>query len=344
MPFCLESIFRQTFRDFSLLILDNGSTDGTVEYLKDFRFPISDFRLVFNDKNVGFAAGHNQAIRMTNSEYVFMLNQDIILEQNFLEVIIKFFDEHPSVGAVTGKLLRWDFEKEIKTDMIDSAGLLIFKSHRIVELGAGEQDGDKWNNSKEVFGVSGAAPVYRREALEDVAISIPRNSALCSALFSGARQKQKTEPLTNKREYFDEDFFSYKEDVDLAYRLCMRGWQAWFLPEARAYHDRTARATAGGDLGAMCQRKNKSSFINYHSYKNHLFFLTKNLTWPIFLRYFPHIFWYEFKKFIYILFFEVSTLKSLGEFFRKLPKMWRKRRWIIANRKVSSIEIKKWPC
>jgi GT2 family glycosyltransferase len=220
------------------------------------------------------------------------------------------------VGAATGKLLRWDFEKGIKTDMIDSAGLLIFKSHRVIELGAGEQDGDKWNNAKGVFGVSGAAPVYRRKALRDVA--------------------------ADGGQVFDEDFFSYKEDVDLAYRLCMREWQAWFLPEARAYHDRTARATAGGDLGAMRQRKNKSSFINYHSYKNHFFFLTKNLTWPIFLRYFPHIFWYEFKKFIYILFFEVSTLKSLGEFARRLPKMWRKRRYIMANKKITTAEIRRW--
>lgn len=315
LPFCLDSVFKQTFRDFSLFILDNGSTDGTVEYLKNFQFPIPDFKTAFNEKNIGFAAGHNQAIEATKSEYILLLNQDIILESDFLSNVVKFLDAHPEVGAVTGKLLRWDFCNGKKTDMLDSAGLKIWKNHRLAELGSGEQDGENWKRPFEVFGVSGAAAVYRRSALES------------SAIFG---------------EYLDPDFFSYKEDIDLAYRLRLFGWKSWFLPEAVGYHDRTARSDNGGDVEAARRRKNKSSFVNYHSYKNHLFFLTKNVPAGIWLRYGCRIKWYELRKFIYLLFFEPRTLRGIWEFLKKLPKMRKKRKWIMTHKKVSVEEIKKW--
>ncbi len=315
LPYCLDSIAKQAFRDFSLFILDNGSTDGTVEYLKNSLLPVGNCRLEFNEENVGFAAGHNQALRATEGDYVLMLNQDIILEPNFLEEIIKFLDSHSEVAAVTGKLLHWDFPNDQKTDLIDSAGIKIFKNHRGIELGAGEMDDKKWDEAREVFGVSGAAPVYRRRALNEVAIN---------------------------GEFFDEDFFSYKEDVDLAYRLRLAGFKAWFLPSARAYHDRSARSVGAGDIAAARERKNKSAFVNYHSYKNHLFFLFKDVPAGAWWRWGYRIKWYEFKKFIYLLFLEPRTLGSLGEFFKKLPKMWKKRRWIMAHRKVDMAEIKKW--
>ncbi len=199
--------------------------------------------------------------------------------------------------------------------MLDSVGLKIFKNHRAIELGAGEVDNEKWNTAREVFGVSGAAPVYRRRTLEESSID---------------------------GEYFDQDFLSYKEDIDLAYRLRLFGWKSWFLPEARAYHDRTARCDGKKNIDAACQRKNKSPFINYHSYKNHLFLLLKNVPAGIWWCYGYKIKWYEFKKFIYLLFFEVGTLKSLGEFLKKLPKMRKKRRWIMGHRKVTVAEIKQW--
>jgi GT2 family glycosyltransferase len=277
--------------------------------------PVPNCRLKFNEKNAGFAAGHNQALHETESEYIFMLNQDIILEPNFLEEIIKFLDNNKEVAAVTGKLLYWDFTNNQKTDLLDSAGIKIFKNHRAIELGAGEMDLEEWNTSREVFGVSGAAPVYRRLALNDVAIN---------------------------GEFFDEDFFSYKEDLDLAYRLRLAGFKAWFLPAARAYHDRSARSTAKTDSTVVKERRNKSTFVNYHSYKNHLFFLLKNVPTGVLWRWGYRIKWYEFKKFIYLLIFETKTLSSLGEFFKKFTKMWKKRKWIMKNRKVGIEEIKKW--
>ncbi len=317
LPYCLDSIAKQTFRDFSLLILDNGSIDGTAEFLKNYKLQITNYKIIFNDKNVGFATGHNQALGLTNSEYVLILNQDIILEPNFLEVVVKFMDEHREVGAVTGKLLQWNFEKNQKTNIIDSCGLKIFKNHRVVELGAGEVDNKRWNFPQEVFGVSGAASTYRRKTLEDAAID---------------------------GEFFDEDFFSYKEDVDLAYRLRLFGWQAWFLPEAKAYHDRTAWAPGESSMAVAKQRKNKSVFVNYHSYKNHLFLLLKDVPAGIWWRYGYKIKWYEFKKLLYLLFFERQTLKAWSEFFKKLPKMWKKRKYIMANKKVRAKEIRKWLC
>lgn len=341
LPYCLESVAKQTFCDFFLFILDNGSTDGTVEFLKSYKFQIPNYKISFNKENVGFAAGHNRAIRETKGDYVLMLNQDIILEPHFLEEVVEFLDSHPKVGAVTGKLLKWNFAKSAelyglnaeldrknlcveggKTNFLDSCGLKIFKNHRVIELGGGEKDNVNWDKPQEIFGVSGAAPVYRRKTLEDVAI--PKN---CVG--------------QDQCEYFDEDFFSYKEDIDLAYRLRLRGWQAWFLPKALAWHDRTAKKS-DKEMGVVRRRKNKSTFINYHSYKNHLFFLLKNVPVSIWLRYGFWIKWYEIKKFIYLLFFETETLKAWSEFFKKLPKMWGKRKWIQEHKTIDTSDIVKW--
>ncbi len=315
LPYCLDSIAKQTFRDFSLFILDNGSTDGTVEYLKNSLLPVLDCRVEFNEKNVGFAAGHNRALRVTESEYVLILNQDIILEPNFLDEIIKFLDSRAEAAAVTGKLLYWDFVNNQKTDLIDSVGIKVFKNHRAIELGAGEMDLEEGGAPREVFGVSGAAAVYRRSALNEVAIN---------------------------GEFFDEDFFSYKEDLDLAYRLRLAGFKAWLVPTAKGYHDRTARSVAKSDSASARARKNKSAFVNYHSYKNHLFILLKNVSAGVWWRYGYRIKWYEFKKLIYLLIFETRTLRGLGEFFKKFVKMWKKRKLIMKNKKVNMAEMKKW--
>lgn len=333
---CLDSVFNQNFRDFSLLVIDNESQDGTVDFIKR-NYP--QVQVVVNKENLGFAQAHNQAIELTEgrlgqagrlrqlpqptleagSKYILVLNQDVILNPDFLKVAIKFMETGPRTAASGGKLLRWDFEglKNLtKSDIIDSVGLKIFKSHRVVDRGSGEKDKGQYEEIKEVFGISGAVLLLRREALEDIKLN---------------------------GEYFDPDFFSYKEDVDLACRLRLQGWEAWYLPQAVAYHHRSASAESRDSSKALIShRQKKSSFINYHSYKNHLFFLIKNVSFHTLFWYFPYIFWYEAKKLIYLIFFERATLKALVIFFKKLPKMLDKRRLIMRKRKVKAKEIERW--
>jgi GT2 family glycosyltransferase len=321
---CLNSILEQNFSDYFLLIIDNDSADQTVKIIEQQYLPLfgSKVRFVKNKNNLGFAQAHNQSLLWTDSEYVLILNQDVILEPDFLSKIISFLDKHKTVGSVTGKILRWQFEnneglkKSHKSDIIDTLGLKIFKSQRVIELAAGEKDLGNYEDNWKIFGVSATCPVYCRKALEEVRY---------------------------KDEYFDNDFFSYKEDIDLAYRLQWFGWQSYYLPEAIAYHDRTAKSQEkNSDIELIKQRKHKSKFINYHSYKNHWFVLLKNLSFNNFIRYLPYICYYEFKKFIYILLFEPLTLKSLKEVWAKRKKMKEKRKFIISKRIITDEKIRQW--
>ncbi len=321
---CLNSILKQTFEDYFLLILDNGSIDNTVPFLENEFAPLikDKIRLIKNKTNLGFAQAHNQSILWTDSEYVLVLNQDVILEPDFLQKMVEFLDQNKNVGSISGKVLRWycendeDLKKSTKTDIIDSLGLKIFKNHRTVEIAGGEKDQGQYNDEAEIFGVSAACPFYRRKALEDIRYG---------------------------DEYFDVDFFSYKEDVDIAYRLQWRGWKSFYLPQAVAYHERKAKSEEKkSGLRIIKQRKEKNKYINFHSYKNHLFVLTKNLSPKNFRRYFVYIFFYELKKLIFISFFEWSTLVALKGYFANRKKMKLKYKHIMKTRIAKDEDLRKW--
>jgi GT2 family glycosyltransferase len=321
---CLNSILGQTFQDFLLLIIDNGSVDQTVKIIEELYLPVFKDKIKFvkNKTNAGFAFAHNQAILWTDSDYVLTLNQDVILQPNYIAKAVEFLDKHHDVGSVTGKILRWenneseDLKNIQKSDIIDSLGLKIYKSQRVIDRASGEQDQKQYQNITEIFGPCATCPIYRRQALEDVRF---------------------------EDEFFDKDFFSYKEDVDLAYRLIWRGWKSYYIPEAIAYHERTARGQEKfSNLAIIRHRKNKSKFVSYHSYKNHLFLIYKNLSGRNFGRYFFSIFFYELKKLCYIFFLESSTLASLFEFFAQKKRMKIKRRYIMSRRLIKDDEMRKW--
>jgi len=321
---CLNSLLGQTEKDFLLLIIDNGSVDSTIKIIEEQFLPVfkEKLRFVRNKENLGFAQAHNQALLWTDTEYVLVINQDVILEPDFLAKMMAAADQHKEASSFNGKVLRWEFELEgdlknsKKSDIIDSLGLKIFKNQRVIDIAAGEKDAKQYETANEIFGASAACPFYQRKALVDVRY---------------------------KDEFFDKDFFSYKEDVDLAYRLRWRNWPSFYVPGAVAYHKRSASGQEkGGFFSQVNLRKNKTQFVNYHSYKNHLFVLIKNLSWKNYFRYVFQIKFYEFKKFIYILFFEWPTFTSLKEFFAKLKKIRGKRKFIMANRLIKDEEIRKW--
>jgi len=343
LPQCFNSILSQTYQDWSLCVLDNGSTDGSAKYIRELdltkRLQKDRLEIIYQPSNLGFASAHNLVVNSTSSDYVLVLNQDVILDPNFLKIIVNFLDNHPNVGGVTGKILKWAFTSDADneylrddslTDIIDSTGLRIFKNHRVIESGVGEQDSGQYDSDREVFGIPATCAVYRRSALD--AVRLPRVDTVS--------KKSKNIVWSNSYEYFDENFFSYKEDIDLSYRMRLLGLEFWYLKDARAYHDRTAKSIADlSDSAVVRHRYTKSPFINYHSYKNHLFILIKNVTPRVLLRYGVFIKWYEFKKFIWLLLNERATLVGLKEVFKNLHSMAQKRKFIMSRRKC---EIVKW--
>jgi len=321
---CLESLMRQSFRDFSVLVIDNGSDDGTVQFIRSQYPTVS---VLQNFKNLGFAKANNQGIQLAKSEYVLVMNPDVILDNDFLQELIIFADQHPESGSFSGKVLKLHSEainaddqggvrEIVKSDVIDSTGLEIFKSRRVVNRGEGIKDKGQYDRFEEVFGVSGNAALYRKSALEEVIV---------------------------KNEFFDQDFFAYKEDIDLAWRLRLYGWSSWYCPAAICHHHRRLAIQSNKGLKKFLdQRRDVSKMLRSLSFRNHHLMLVKNDQLINMILTLPWTLLRELKVIFYALIFEPFQYRSLIRFFQLLPVMLIKRRVIMGHKKVSPSEIRKW--
>lgn len=338
LPGLFASLDEQTFQDFSVTVVDNASTDDVLDWLRAEYPQVATLR---NTRNLGFARAHNQAIALararwfrqphapmnrsmgaTEDRYVLVTNPDLVLAPDFLEKLVAAADSHPEFGAFGGKLLKIVAERAgdvlvepRKTTIIDSTGLKIFRSRRVVERGAGEEDTGQYADGP-VFGISGALALYRMSALDDIKFDT---------------------------EYFDDDFFAYKEDVDLAWRLQLRGWGAWYEPRAVAYHFRAAAGTERRTPWvALRERRRKSSFVNFLSTRNHLLLLFKNDDIANRLWHLPWILTYELGRFLLVLFTEPWTLKAYFAALRLLPRLRVKRSFAFSIRKITPRDLRRW--
>lgn len=321
---CLESLMKQTFRDFSILIIDNGSDDGTVEFIRSQYPTVS---VLQNFRNLGFSKANNQGIQLASGEYVLVMNPDVILTDDFLQNLVFFADQHPEGGSFGGKVLKLFSEaidkqdesglrEVVKSDVVDATGLQIFKSRKIVNRGENEKDSGQYDRIEEIFGISGACVLYRRSALGEVMV---------------------------KNEFFDQDFFTYKEDIDLAWRLRLYGWLSWYYPSAVCYHHRRLVSYEGqGVKKIFSHRKDISKMLRSLSFRNHHLLLVKNDQLLNIILTLPWALPRELKVLIYALIFEPFQLKSLIQVFQLLPNILLKRRVIMAHKKVQPREIRKW--
>ena len=294
------SIFKQTHKELEVIAVINGNADGSKERILE-KFPQT--TIIEPNANLWFSKGNNLGISRSSGEFVQLVNQDVILEPDYMEKLLSAFDDD-QVAAATGKLLRYDFNTSSKTDVIDSTGVVMSLSGRGRDRGQLEKDLGQYDNQPSVFGVSGAAPMYRRTALEKI--------------------KSK---VNGTAEYFDEDFVAYWEDVDLSWRLNRAGFKNVYVPSAVAYHGRTAGQSKGGYLKFL-------NFISHHkllptdvrkfNYRNHILMYVKNAKFihPLFLL-------RELTMFLYVLIFETGTLKVMPQTVSLIPKMLKKKREIL---------------
>jgi GT2 family glycosyltransferase len=292
---CLESVQRQTFRDFEIHVLDNNSTDNTVELLRPFKIS-----LVQSPSNTGFAKAHNELIRSFPAEYILVLNPDTVLRPDFLEKMIDALSARPDAASASGKLLRMDGMT------IDSTGIIMLRNQRHLDRGADEPDLGQFDKPEEIFGPSGAAALYRARALHDVSVD---------------------------GQFFDEDFFAYREDADLAWRFRLMGWTSLYVPSAVALHRRKVTPERRGSLPAL---------INYHSVKNRFLLRLNNMTrslykrdlWPITVR--------DAAVIGYVCLREWRSIGALCYVTRHLPRLWKKRQGIQARKRITDSELDRW--
>lgn len=319
---CLDSFFLQTYKPIEILIADNNSTDGTVEFIEQ-NYP--NIKLIKNTKNVGFSAGHNELFKQSKGEFILCANQDTILDKKLIENAVKVFQQDSKIGAIQPKIFQLEETNGgyQKSKIIDTTGLLILKSRQVVNRGQGKEDQGQFDRKKEIFGVDGALAFFRRAALEDIKISKPNQS--------------------ESYEFFDENFFAYKEDIDLAWRLRWAGWNAVYVPESIGWHARTIGKKAATSSWKMIKEyREKSSFVKYLSFKNHRLAQIKNENPSLFFKHLPWILPRELGSWIYILLFEKYRWKAIKDLFNQVPLALQKRKIIMAQRKINLNEINKW--
>ena len=295
---CLEAIRAQTHVPLELLVVDNGSQDATRDILARSQGLTQRILL---DRNTGYSAAHNLAIRRARGEYYLSLNPDVFMSASFVATLVAAISANPRYGAATGKLLRADDPR-----LIDSAGIYLVASQRHLDRGAGELDTDRFNRGELVFGASGAAALYRREMLDD---------------------------LTVDGEVFDEDFFAYREDADLAWRAQLYGWRCVYVPAATALHVRRVTPERRGALPPE---------LNRMSVRNRFLLRVKNQPVAQFLRFLAPAMLRDLQVVGYVLVREHRSLPAFVDLARLLPRALKKRRTIMARRRASLRELNSW--
>ena len=318
---CLAAVFSQTYKNIEINILDNGSIDHTKELLERILLKKSfKINLFYEEKNIGYAAGHNKLIKVSRGEFIIILNHDVILADDFIEKAVSGFKNDKKISSLQAKI--YQYNNGQKTELIDTVGFGVFKSGRIIDEGQGQKDTGQFRKKREIFGANGAAPVYRRTALNDIRL---------------------INVLGLREEYFDEDFFAYVEDIDLAWRLQWRGWRCVYLPELIAWHDRTtSKRHKKSYLDFIRHRRTQGAWARKIAWRNQWFLWVKNQPVINFLKFFPWFFWRQIRLFVYLIFFEQKTLLAIPEVIKLIPLMLRKRKIIMTTKKISDKKMARW--
>ena len=299
LPRCAEGLRSQTHAPLEIAVVDNGSSDGSAELAARL---MPEAGLIRNAANRGFATAVNQGIAATGGEYVLLCNPDAYLTPDYASrLVAALTGAGDRCGAATGKLLRARGEDIEPTTAIDSAGIRMTRSGRHLDI-----TGENGEAVREVFGVSGAAALYRRAMLNDVAVD---------------------------GEVFDEDFFSYREDADLAWRARLLGWSALYVPQAVGYHVR--RVTPE-------RRRELPPEINMHSVKNRFLLRIKNEGAYLALRNAPFEIGRDLLVLGSILTLERTSLPALAWLWNHRRRILAKRRAVQARRRIGDRELARW--
>jgi GT2 family glycosyltransferase len=326
---CLASVRGQGHAPLTLRVADNASADGTRALLE--RLTSAQERRYF-PQNLGFSAAHNALIAASTTDLYLALNPDVVMTPEFVARLADALARDPEAGSATGKLLRFAVpappgspiaaatpassesaaaagsasSRAASVDILDSTGILMLPSQRHLDRGADREDAGQYARAEPVFGASGAAAMYRRAMLEDTRVA---------------------------GEYFDEDFFAYREDADLAWRAQLLGWRCLYVPDAIARHGRRVTPERRSALAAA---------INACSVRNRFLLRLKNQTAGHAVRFLLPTLARDLQVIGYVLLREHSSLGALGDVIRLWPRTWAKRRAIMARRRRSTREMIAW--
>ena len=316
---CLDSIKKQFYQDIEVNILDNASTDKTVEIIKG-EYP--EFKFLENNRNIGMWPGQEKLLKHSSGEYIVVLSVDVILSPDFIEQTLRVMEGDNKLGAIQGKIYQWQLTQNVPklSKIIDTVGFQISRSRRLINIGQGDEDKPGFNEKKEIFAVEGAVPIFRRQALEDCGLE------------------------TQGEKIIDPDFFWYGDDLDLTWRMRILGWKQYYYPQVIAYHDRSTTKDIKKhwyEIFSRLKKRNqipiKKRRLDWANYRLALIKNDQNI-----FRDLPYILVREIMVLGYTLLFEPGVFLGFPRFFRLLPRMLRRRREIMKKARVSAREMHEW--
>lgn len=233
------------------------------------------------DGNIGYGKSYNEILKRQGAEHYdlfLVVTSDVLLNVSVLERFVKRMRKDPSIALCAGKLHFWDFKRGVRTNQIDTLGIVAKKSHHFYDRGQGEEDRGQYDEKLgEFFGISGAVFLVRTSV-------IPRLHGEAHLLFDPA-------------------FWMYKEDIDLSYRLRWLGEEIVLFPEVWGWHARTVANKKGQNLrGLASSDREKKDYARFHSYRNHFLLLKNHFTFEYGVWVFLRIFFYEIAKGFYMIF------------------------------------------
>jgi GT2 family glycosyltransferase len=238
----IPALMKQTYPDFDVYVVDNGSRDDTVKWLRN-EYP--QVHIIENAENKGFAAAVNQGILSSDAPYVCTLNNDVVVDAEWIRSLVKAIESESDVGMCASKLLFFH-----KPSVINSSGICVDRAGIVWDREGGVSDSQRLDNGLNVFGPCAGAALYRRQMLDEIGL-------------------------------FDEEYFAYFEDVDLAWRARASGWRCAYVDSAIGYHHHSSTSVNG------------SRFKNFQLGKNKVRLLLKNFPFRTLWWYIPVILVYD---------------------------------------------------
>ena len=304
---CIDSLKSQTQSNLEIIVVDNDSKDDSVTYLEN-HFP--EVKVIIHDDNLGFGAANNTGIRVAQGRYLMMLNNDTKLEPDCIEELIKAIEKDDAYGSCASKILLAD-----EDNLLDVAGIAVCLDG--LSIGRGRlESGANFNEEEEVFFASDCACLYRKEMLDDIALS---------------------------NEIYDEDFFAYADETDMGWRAQLAGWKCIYNPKAVVYHRHSASSGTYSPFKAfLCERNRIWVAVKSLPFP----FLVRGLLYTM-LRYFYQTWgvWTgkgaagKFTQEVNKIELVKILLKAHTSAIWGMPKMLKKRKEIMKKKRVSNAKL-----
>jgi GT2 family glycosyltransferase len=292
LPECLAALLPQLPLGAEVIVVDNGSTDDTPAWV---RANHPQLHLIALPENLGFAGGVNAGLRAARGDLLLLINDDAFAEPGFVAALLDVMAQRPDIGAAAGVLL---FAH--RPEIVASAGIRVRRDWLALDLWAGQRAASLPADPQPILGASGGAVLYRRSMLEDIGLMEP-------------------------------NFFNYLEDVDLAWRALLRGWNSVVAPQARARHIYSATAGQGSPF--------KQRLLG----RNRLRVIARCLPADLAVRCLPAILAYDLLAIAYAALTRRPAIAS-GRLaaLRDLPQLLRERRVIQSGRHASTSDLARW--